>query len=93
MLTHPWKRKSWPARRQDSDLKPVLGDSGLPILGNTIEFFREGPDFALHMYRNHGQLFYSAPPILRSLSSRALTPSRPCSPTKTRDFSRSSGGR
>ena len=34
-----------------SDLKPVMGDTGLPILGHMIEMFRGGPDFWLHLYR------------------------------------------
>ena len=30
-----------------SGLKPILGDSGLPIIGHMIEIFRGGPDFIL----------------------------------------------
>ena len=37
-----------------SDLKPVMGDNGLPILGHMIEMFRGGPDFWLHLYRTRG---------------------------------------
>ena len=64
---HPWKTKVLAKPPVGSDLKPVLGDSGLPILGHTIEFFREGPDFALNMYRKHGPLCFSDPPIMRSV--------------------------
>ena len=28
-----------------SDLKPVMGDAGLPIIGHMIELFRGGPDY------------------------------------------------
>ena len=38
-----------------SDLKPVMGDSGLPILGHMVEMFRGGPDFWLHLYRTRGR--------------------------------------
>ncbi|MGH3564255.1 MAG: cytochrome P450, partial [Mycobacterium sp.] len=31
-----------------SDLKPVLGDAGLPLLGHIIEMLRGGPDYVLH---------------------------------------------
>ena len=34
----------------DSGLKPVLGDSGLPILGHMIEMLRGGPDYLLFLY-------------------------------------------
>ena len=37
-----------------SDLKPVMGDAGLPILGHMVEMFRGGPDFWLHLYRKRG---------------------------------------
>ena len=34
-----------------SGLKPVLGDSGLPIPGHLIDLFREGPDYAHFLYQ------------------------------------------
>ena len=42
-----------------SDLKPVMGDAGLPVIGHLIEVFRGGPDFVLDLYRKHGPVYYS----------------------------------
>lgn len=87
VLNHQWKTKVLAKPPLGSDLKPVLGDSGLPILGHTIEFFREGPDFALHMYRAHGPLFYSAPPILRSVVVAGPEAIQAVFTNKNKDFS------
>jgi len=46
----------------DSDLKPIRGDAGLPIIGHMIEIFRGGPEFVLEMYRKHGRSTTSSPP-------------------------------
>ena len=50
-----------------SGLKPVMGDSGLPIIGHMIEFFRGGPDFVLEVYRKYGPIHYQQTPALRSV--------------------------
>lgn len=50
-----------------SGLKPVMGDSGLPIIGHMIEFFRGGPDFALEVYRKYGPIHYQQTPALSSV--------------------------
>ena len=92
-LTHPWKTKVLADPPAGSDLKPVLGDSGLPLLGHTIGVFRGGPDFALHLYRTYGPVFFSDLPILGGSTPWGPTPPRPCSPTKTRTSRRRAGTR
>ncbi len=52
---------------EGSDLKPVTGDAGMPILGHMIEFFRGGPDFCLDVYRRHGPIHYQKTPALSSV--------------------------
>src|SRR3954466_8145052 len=47
-----------------SGLKPARGDSGVPIIGHMIEFFRLGPDFAVEVYRKHGPIHYQYSPAL-----------------------------
>ena len=44
----------WPSHHAGSDLKPVMGDAGLPIFGHMIEMFRGGPDFLMHLYSKKG---------------------------------------
>ena len=87
VLAHPWKTKVLAKPPVRSDLKPVLGDSGLPLLGHTIEFFREGPDFALNMYRKHGPLFFSDPPIMRSVVVSGPDAIQAVFTNKNKDFS------
>jgi cytochrome P450 len=67
-LVHEWKQKMLAEPPPGSGLKPVVGNSGLPFLGHTPGVFRGGPDFALHMYRRYGPLFFSAVPILGSVN-------------------------
>jgi cytochrome P450 len=47
-----------------SDLKPVLGDAGMPIFGHIIEMLRGGPDYLMFLYENKGPLFYGDSPVL-----------------------------
>jgi cytochrome P450 len=58
LLTREWKLVTLAEPPAGSGLKPVLGDSGLPILGHMIEMFREGPDFALHLYQTRGPITF-----------------------------------
>ncbi len=51
----------------DSDLKPIRGDAGLPIIGHMIEIFRGGPEFVLEMYRKHGPVYYIKSPALSAV--------------------------
>ena len=54
----------WAEPPAGSDLKPVMGDNGLPILGHMIEMFRGGPDFWLHLYRTRGPVTLLDSPII-----------------------------
>jgi cytochrome P450 len=67
LLTVDWKQKPLAQAPAGSGLKPVMGDSGLPVLGHVIEMFREGPDFPLHLYRTRGPVFFADSPILPSI--------------------------
>ncbi|HZA09725.1 cytochrome P450 [Mycobacterium sp.] len=50
-----------------SDLKPVVGDAGLPVIGHMIEMFRGGVDYVYHLYQTHGPVFYAYSPALPSV--------------------------
>ena len=68
-----------------SELKPVMGDAGLPIIGHMIEMFRGGPDFVLQLYRKHGPVSLIDSPVAPVGGWRwAPTRPRPSTPTATR---------
>jgi cytochrome P450 len=86
-LAHEWKTKVLAEPPAGSGLKPVVGNSGMPLLGHTLEMFRGGPDFALHMYRTHGPLFFSAVPILSSVNVLGPDANQVVFSNKNKDFS------
>ena len=54
LLAHDWPQHALAEPPAGSDLKPVMGDDGLPIVGHMVEMFRGGPDFLLQLYRTRG---------------------------------------
>lgn len=84
---HPWKTKVLAAPPAGSGLAPVLGDSGLPVFGHSLEMFRGGPDFALHMYRKYGPVFFSDVRILRSVNALGPEATRAVFANKDKAFS------
>src|SRR4051794_26058856 len=42
-----WKQFALAEPPPGSDLKPVMGDAGLPVVGHMIEMFRGGPEYVL----------------------------------------------
>jgi cytochrome P450 len=52
-----------------SDLKAVMGDAGLPVIGHMVEFFRGGPDYLMHLYNTHGPLYYADSPALPAVTA------------------------
>jgi cytochrome P450 len=87
LLSHEWKQKVLAEPPAGSGLKPAVGDSGLPLLGHTIELFRGGPDFALHLYQKHGPVFYSDVPILGSVNALGPDATQAVFANKNKDFS------
>ncbi|MGH3632778.1 cytochrome P450 [Mycobacterium sp.] len=67
LLTVDWKQKTLAEPPPGSGLKPIVGDSGMPILGHIVELFREGPDFPLHLYQTRGPVTFADSPILPSI--------------------------
>ena len=52
-----------------SNLKPVLGDSGLPILGHLIELMRGGPEYSQFLYETQGPVIFGDVPAFRSVAA------------------------
>ena len=93
LLAHEFKPKVLAQPPAGSGLKPVPGDAGLPLLGHSIEMFRGGPDFALHLYRTYGPVFFPMCGSWAQSTFWGLTPPRPCCLTKTRTSRRRAGTR
>ena len=86
-LSHEWKQKVLAEPPPGSGLKPVVGNSGLPLLGHTPGVFRGGPDFARHLYRTYGPVFFSAVPILGSVNVLGPDATQAVLVNKNKDFS------
>ncbi|MEZ0366510.1 cytochrome P450 [Mycobacterium sp. pUA109] len=67
LLAVDWPQKKLADPPPGSDLKPIVGDSGLPILGHIVEMFRQGPDFPLFLYNTRGPVTFADSPILPSI--------------------------
>lgn len=70
-----------------SGLKPVMGDSGVPILGHMIEAFRGGPDYVLKVYRKYGPVHYAHSPALSSVSALGPDATQEVFSNKSKDYS------
>ncbi|WP_299559640.1 cytochrome P450 [uncultured Mycolicibacterium sp.] len=70
-----------------SGLKPVMGDSGVPIIGHMIETFRGGPDYLLHVYRKYGPIHYAYSPALPSVVALGPDATQEVFTNKNKDFS------
>jgi len=70
-----------------SDLEPVMGDAGLPVLGHLIEIFRGGPDFIVEMYYKNGPVYYSKTPALDAVAALGPDATQEVLSNKNKDFS------
>jgi cytochrome P450 len=86
-LDHQWKTKVLAEPPPGSGLKPALGNSGLPVLGHSIEMYRGGPDFALRMYRKYGPVFFSDVWMLGSVNVLGPEATQAVYFNKNKDFS------
>ena len=70
-----------------SDLKPVMGNAGLPFLGHLIEIFRGGPEFVLKSYRKYGPVYYTSTPALDAIAALGPDATQEVLSNKRKDFS------
>ncbi|HEX7322963.1 MAG TPA: cytochrome P450 [Mycobacterium sp.] len=87
LLKVDWKTRVLAEPPPGSGLKPVLGDAGLPIVGHIVEMFREGPDFALFLYRKHGPVYWAESPILSSVAALGPDATQIVFANKNKDYS------
>jgi len=70
-----------------SDLKPVMGNHGLPVLGHLIELFRGGPEYILESYRRYGPVYYSETPALDAVVALGPDATQEVFSNRNKDFS------
>ncbi len=70
-----------------SDLKPVMGDGGLPVIGHMVEMFMGSPDYLLHLYRNRGPVFYAHSPVLPSVMALGPDATQEIYTNRNKDYS------
>jgi cytochrome P450 len=56
LLNRRWPPRDLSAPPPGSDLKPVSGDRGLPLLGHSLEMLRLGVRYGLRRYETHGPI-------------------------------------
>jgi cytochrome P450 len=84
---HEWKQFPLAEPPAGSGLKPVMGDSGLPIIGHMIEVFRLGPEFVVDVYRKYGPIHYQYSPALSSVSALGPDATQAVFSNRNKDFS------
>jgi cytochrome P450 len=70
-----------------SGLKPVMGDTGLPVLGHLIETFRGGPDYVLESYRRYGPVHYAQTAALDAVTALGPDATQEVFTNRNKDFS------
>ena len=68
-----------------------MGDSGLPIIGHMIEFFRGGPDYAVEVYRKYGPIHYQYSPALSSVMALGPDATQAVFSNRNKEFSQRAG--
>lgn len=84
---HDWRQYPLAEPPAGSDLKTVMGDSGLPIVGHMIETFRGGPDYLMHVYRTYGPIHYSYTPAIPAVLALGPDATQAVFSNKNKDFS------
>jgi cytochrome P450 len=87
LLEVDWKQHPLAEPPPGSGLKPVMGDSGVPILGHIIELFRGGPDYVLHLYKTQGPVLFADSPILPSIVALGPDATQTIFSNKNKDYS------
>jgi hypothetical protein len=87
LMAHQWEQRVLADPPAGSGLKPVRGDSGLPILGHSIESLRQGPDYALFTYQTRGPVTFADSPILRAVAALGPDATRVVFSNKNKDYS------
>ena len=83
----PWPEFQFSHPPAGSTLKPVMGNSGLPLLGHLIEIFRGGTEFVLKSYRKYGPVYYTKTPALNAVAALGPDATQEVFSNRNKDFS------
>jgi cytochrome P450 len=70
-----------------SDLKPALGDAGLPLLGHIIEMLRGGPDYLMFLYKTKGPVVYADSSLLPGVAALGPDAAQVVYSNRNKDYS------
>ena len=70
LMNHEWPKRD--LTTPPAGLKPIPGDTGLPVLGHSLEMLRLGMDYAMKRYRSHGPVSW-----VRAFGIRVVSASGP----------------
>ena len=87
LLARDWPQHAMAEPPAGSDLKPVMGDAGLPIVGHMVEMFRGGPDFWLHLYRKRGPVMLLDSPIIPTVVALGPDATQAIYSNRNKDYS------
>lgn len=87
LLNVNWKQHTLAEPPPGSDLKPIRGDSGLPLLGHIIEMFRGGPDYPKFLYETRGPVTFADSPILPSIVAMGPDATQTVFANRKKDYS------
>ncbi|MDV3127051.1 cytochrome P450 [Mycobacterium sp. 21AC1] len=87
LLAHDWKQHALAQPPAGSGLKPIMGDSGLPVLGHIIELFRGGPEFVRHLYETRGPVAFADSPVLPSIVALGPDATQTVFSNRNKDYS------
>ena len=87
LLARDWPQEPMTEPPPGSELKPVMGDAGLPIIGHMIEMFRGGPDYLMFMYRTRGPVMFADSPALPAVSALGPEATQVIYSNRNKDFS------
>jgi len=87
LLAHEWPQHPLAEPPADSDLKPVMGDTGLPILGHMIEMFRGGPDYLMFLYQTRGPVLFADSPALPAVVALGPDAAQTIYSNRNKDYS------
>jgi cytochrome P450 len=87
LLAHEWPQHPLAEPPADSDLKPVMGDTGLPIIGHMIEMFRGGPDYLMFLYQTRGPVLFADSPALPAVVALGPDAAQTIYSNRNKDYS------